>query len=259
MTRVNDISGRVNVFHCGSSGGLAGNAGATTFGPAAAAGLTTTQIDRTGYGSYILHAVIVADSGMTVGETLALTALKLQSYNDDPNDAATATWQDVTSVTTTAVNYKPLYLNRTGVISGASNATSNIVPMPGVAGTALSTLTTASATEAQVDAIIPVGSGCFTDQPYTWTALGTPAKTVVIDARIFGTFRSFDSPAGVNYGVVGAKVAPYMTVTPGAGAGHTWSAFLELILGAGDTMPVIRDANPLTGWGGTGTFYSQGP
>ena len=261
MTRYYDISGRVQVFHCGFDGAVSGAGGAITL-KASSGTVTTPQIDRTGYWSYMLHVAVLAPTGMTAGEYYEITGMKMQALNDDPTDAAYATWQDITSVTTTDVNYKPIYLNRTGVVSGSSNVTSNTVPVPGVAGSPLSGMTTATATDAQIDAIIPqkggYKGGCFVPQPYRWTALGTTAAAVLIDARIFGSFRVFDSPSGTNYGTVGHLVSPSVTITPSASAGHVFSVYCDLLLGAGDEMPVIQDANPQTGWGGTGAFYSQG-
>ena len=122
---------------------------------------------------------------------------------------------DFTSVTTTDADYKQIYLNATGT-AAAYNA-------------------------------VPAG---IQDQPYVFTSpTSASATATVLDARIFGSLRDAN--------VIGKYIAPYVTVIntkAGGTADSAITADVNLLLGAGDTMPVIDFGTS----GGTTPYYSPG-
>ncbi|MGA3315247.1 MAG: hypothetical protein ABSC64_02270 [Candidatus Korobacteraceae bacterium] len=97
---------------------------------------------------------------------------------------------------------------------------------------------------------IPAG---FVDQPYVYTAPTLASSTpTLIEARFFGSFRDAN--------VVGNYVAPIITVVDTPVSTSYDSAMLmdvNLLLGAGDTMPVIvsSGAQPTSTYV---PYYSQG-
>ena len=122
---------------------------------------------------------------------------------------------DFTSVSSADADYKQLYFNATG-----STAAYNAVP----AG--------------------------FQDQPYVFTSpTGASATATVLDARIFGSLRDAN--------VIGKYIAPYVTFVNTKVAGNadtTLTADVNILLGAGDSMPVISGGT----MGGTKPYYSAG-
>jgi hypothetical protein len=236
--RYYDIGTRAQVFSLGRDIPCASTAGPTTtiLCPAAgynnttgsnvaetptSAATTLNYATRTGYYSYILQVVLTGNASMLVGDYLTL-AVKMQSSPD------LTYWTDFTSYTSTDVEpnaYKTLYLNHTGA-TGATASQSYEVPV----------CTSTS------DAVPSVAG--FVAQPYTWTAAGSTSASPVIDARIFGTLRKKN--------VTGKYIAPYITVA-NYGTSVTAYANVNLILGAGDQMPVIEG-----GTAGTSTYFSKG-
>jgi hypothetical protein len=122
---------------------------------------------------------------------------------------------DFTSVSSADADYKQLYFNATG-----STAAYNAVP----AG--------------------------FQDQPYVFTSpTSASAAATVLDARIFGSLRDAN--------VIGKYIAPYVTFVNTKVAGNadtTLTADVNILLGAGDSMPVISGGT----MGGTKPYYSAG-
>jgi hypothetical protein len=123
---------------------------------------------------------------------------------------------DFTSISSADADYKQLYLNATGTTAGYN--------------------------------AVPAG---FQDQAYTFTSpTSASATATVLDARIFGTLRDAN--------VIGKYIAPYVTVvntkTGAATADSAITADVNLLLGAGDTMPVISGGT----MGGTKPYYSPG-
>jgi hypothetical protein len=154
--RYYDISGRLAVFNLAHAVTTTHNT-AVVFSAGTdqtAAANAVLPIDRTGYYSYIAHVVVTSALDAS-GETLSVE-MKMQSSTSATSAATfTAGVSDVTSLTSTAANYKQLYLNATGS----------------------ETLET------------DVSAG-FQDQPYVWTAdADFTSGTVKLDARIFGSFR----------------------------------------------------------------------
>jgi hypothetical protein len=174
-------------------------------------------IDRTGFYSYMVH--ISARTALDANtETLTLSS-KLQSSTGSTSAALfTAGVSDVTSVTTTDANYKQFFLNTTGAVA----TTNNLVPLAGVAG------------------------GQFKDQPFVYTApQDMTTYNGVVDARYWGSLRDAR--------VTGKYIAPWVTVADTEDTGTiTWIS-VELLLGAGDTMPVMEG-----GTAGTNSYYSKG-
>ncbi len=224
------------------------------------AATTPLYVNReAGYWSYILQ-VVVSSLCDDASDAIAITSMKMQSSTDGAN------WVDMTGVnSSTTTNYTPstgvsyplpykqIWLNRTGVLNGGANANSNVVPMPGAAGSPLSGLTLATCTEAQIEALMPLGSGCFVDQPYTWTTaagIGAPSAgvSVMLDARIFGSLRHASE--------VGTYLAPYVRITATGDADNATTVDVNLMLAASDHAPVISSASTVMG---TPTaYYSAG-
>ena len=204
-----------------------------------AAAQNVKAIDRTGFYSYMAHLTIYT-SLTAVSKFMEIVGFKMQSSDTIATAAAfTADATDMTSVTTTADNYKQIYLNHTGTTPTASSGTTSYeVPLPGGQGASTMVLATAAAAQTPT-------TGNFVDQPYTWTAPGTPAAAIVIDARIFGSLR--------HKNITGKYIAPWVTVTDGQTSTDVSSISMELILGAGDTMPVVTG-----GTAGTSNYYSKG-
>ena len=204
-----------------------------------AAANAVTAIDRTGFYSYMAHLTIY--TALTAStKSMEILGFKMQSSDTIATAAAfTTDATDITSVTTTADNYHQIYLNHTGKTPAASSGTTSYeVPLPGGQGASTMVLATAAAAQTPT-------TGNFVDQPYTWTAPGTPAATIVIDARIFGSLR--------HKNVTGKYIAPWVTLIDGQTGTNVSAVSMELILGAGDTMPVVTG-----GTAGTSNYYSKG-
>ena len=138
--------------------------------------------------------------------------LNMKLKGYDPVDAV---WEDITVTTpTTAANYKQIFLNKTGVAIGATN-----------------------------EDLISAG---FVDQPYVFTAdanISASNGPVQIDARIMGSLRDSE--------VEGPYIAPYVTVVDNTGD-NLLTAYVDLILGGGDTMPIMEGGSTVT------NYYTQG-
>jgi hypothetical protein len=251
--RTYDISSRVDVRHCAAASAASG---ASVINPATSMTvsdgiLVPWPVDRTGFQSWMLHVcmqVALVDAGAHVA---TVTAVKMQSYSEASGDenlaANVGSWVDMTSVTTTDVNYKPLYMAKTGVLGTPwFNLNQQAAETPAFVGAPY----------------VPAG-GNFVDQPFTYdsTALvggndihdgEVAAYPVILDMRIFGSFRDYNTQTASPYehGTVGKYIAPYISVTSTA----AYTMYADLLLGGGDEMPVIQ-GNTM---GGTRDYYSRG-
>jgi hypothetical protein len=117
--RYYDISGRVAVYNLAHAVTCTSNATSYVRVPTSA---NCAYVDRTGYYSYIAHAVI--SNNMDDAAETCSVALKLQTSADG------ATWTDITSTTTTDANYKQLYLNATGVAANFNNLSAGFQDQP---------------------------------------------------------------------------------------------------------------------------------
>jgi hypothetical protein len=227
--RYYDISGRVNVFSLARDvapttpqTAMIISAGSDAANPSTA---SMGSVDRTGYYSYIVH-VVVANTLNANSDTMKL-GVKLQSST--LNDTAahfTSGVADVTSMLSADRNYKKLYLQSTGTAAAYNQVGSTANP---------------AGFQDQQTAASPFAIATS----YTWTGDGshTPTPPVVLDARIFGTLRDAN--------VVGKYIAPWVEVK--GSASDTIAVNVNLILGAGDTMPVMEG-----GTAGTDNYYSKG-
>ena len=213
--RYYDIGSRVAVFHCGAQYSASG--GTLTFQPPTATTMSTTTATARAQTIPVnrtgFYSYILHVGAISNPDAGAETVtLNMKLKGYDPVDAV---WEDITVTTpTTAANYKQIFLNKTGVAIGATN-----------------------------EDLISAG---FVDQPYVFTAdanISASNGPVQIDARIMGSLRDSE--------VEGPYIAPYVTVVDNTGD-NLLTAYVDLILGGGDTMPIMEGGSTVT------NYYTQG-